>query len=407
LGIGGIPPAQSQELAAALAVKNPVESSDLAVSFAPSSGSIELLINGENFYPRILDDIEAAQSSVHVSEFEVRPSPIGSRFVSALKSKAAEGVEVRLVVDRMGSAVDTVSKEMFDDLVSAGVQVVQNDPVPLDRDGPRGGHRPIDWRFDEVAHFDHRKLFVIDGRTAWVGSAGITSHFADGRYHDVFVRTEGDVVVDLQTVFLTSFRFLGGVLPTDPEGLARYYPPSPNGNNVVPITVRHNVPREGQLGNTDTIAYLFENATRRLDVVSPFNADRSMMERLMAAARRGVAVRFVAPASSNNWATAGAFEHYIPELQAAGVEVWLHPVFPHAKVVLADDRVLVGSTNLDAWALYHNWEIGMLIDDAAVAETFRQRLFDVDVARSEPATPATNPLIRAKNWVLATLGPFI
>jgi cardiolipin synthase len=307
----------------------------------------------------------------------------------------------------MGSAVDTVSREMFDDLVSAGVQIVQNDPVPPDRDGPRGGDRPIDWRFDEVAHFDHRKLFVIDGTTAWVGSAGITSHFADGRYHDVFVCTEGEVVVDLQTVFLTSFRFLGGTLPTDPEQLARYYPPPSNGGGMVPITVRHNVPREGQLGNTDTIAYLLDNAARRLDVVSPFNADRGMMERLMAAARRGVAVRFVAPASSNNWATAGAFEHYIPELQAAGVEVWLHPVFPHAKVVLADDRVLVGSTNLDAWALYHNWEIGMLIDDPAVAETFRQQLFDVDVARSERPVPVTSPLIRAKNWVLATLGPFI
>jgi phosphatidylserine/phosphatidylglycerophosphate/cardiolipin synthase-like enzyme len=120
-----------------------------------------------------------------------------------------------------------------------------------------------------------------------------------------------------------------------------------------------------------------------------------------------VPVRFVAPADSNSWATASAFEHYIPELQAAGVEVWLHPVFPHAKVVLADDRAVVGSTNLDAWALYRNWEIGILVEDAAFADTLERELFDVDVARSSPAVPPSSLLIRGKNWLLAALGPFI
>ena len=175
----------------------------------------------------------------------------------------------------------------------------------------------------------------------------------------------------------------------------------------MPVTVLHNVPEAGHLANTQAIAALIEGAVQRLDVISPYTADRGMIERLMAAARRGVAVRFIAPAHSTSWATAGAFEHYIADLQEAGVEVWLHPVFPHAKVVLADDRVLVGSTNLDAWALYRNWEIGLLVEDRAVAETFRRELFDPDVARSVPAEPPTDPLVRAKNWVLASLGPLL
>jgi cardiolipin synthase len=155
------------------------------------------------------------------------------------------------------------------------------------------------------------------------------------------------------------------------------------------------------------MAALIDGAAQRIDVISPYTADRGMLDRLMAAARRGVSVRFVAPATSNSWATAGAFEHYIADLQAAGVEVWQHPVFPHAKVVLADDNVLVGSTNLDAWALYRNWEIGLLVEDPSVAETFRRDLFDRDIARSTEAQAPTNLLVRAKNLVLAGLGPLI
>ena len=116
--------------------------------------------------------------------------------------------------------------------------------------------------------------------------------------------------------------------------------------------------------NTDVIHHLIDTAQQRLDLVSPSSADRTIFEKMMAASRRGVKVRFVVPAASNNLPTAYALEHYFAQFQEAGVEVWLHPILPHCKVVLADDRVLVGTTNLDAWALYHNWEIGLFFEDA-------------------------------------------
>jgi cardiolipin synthase len=286
------------------------------------------------------------------------------------------------------------------------VRIVQNNAIPLDRDGLMGRKRPVDWRFDETAHADHRKLFVIDGRVAWVGSAGVADHFLDGRYHDVFVRLDGEAVTYLQTIFLTSFRFLGGPLPATDTAFDGFYPPPPAPGSL-PITVLHNVPQEGHLANSDAIANLIDNAAYRLDIVCPYTADRAMIERIAAAARRGVHVRFVAPTESNSWATQGAFEHYIPELQEAGVEIWLHPVFPHAKVMLADDGVVLGSTNLDAWALYRNWEIGILVEDAAFTDTVQRELFDVDIARSSPAEAPRSLIIRAKNRVLAALGPFI
>jgi cardiolipin synthase len=128
---------------------------------------------------------------------------------------------------------------------------------------------------------------------------------------------------------------------------------------------------------------------------------------MMAASRRGVKVRFVVPAASNNPPTAYALEHYFAQFQAAGVEVWLHPILPHCKVVLADDSVLVGTTNLDAWALYHNWEIGLFFEDGGIAETFRTDLFDVDIARSTAAVPPTEPLIRLRDWLFALASPLL
>ena len=84
-----------------------------------------------------------------------------------------------------------------------------------------------------------------------------------------------------------------------------------------------------------------------------------------------------------------ALEHHLQDLQDAGVSVYQHPVLPHAKVILADDRVLVGSTNLDAWALYRNWETSLIFDSPQVAAMFESQLFDPDVAVSSPATPPT------------------
>jgi phosphatidylserine/phosphatidylglycerophosphate/cardiolipin synthase-like enzyme len=69
--------------------------------------------------------------------------------------------------------------------------------------------------------------------------------------------------------------------------------------------------------------------------------------------------------------------------------------------------VVLGSTNLDAWALYRNWEIGILVEDATFADTVQRELFDVDIARSSPAEAPRSLIIRAKNRVLAALGPFI
>ena len=108
---------------------------------------------------------------------------------------------------------------MFTGLAGAGAQIVINDTFPLDRDGLYPDDQTFDWRQDEAGRADHRKLYVIDGATAWTGGAGIEDHFENGGFHDVMVRVTGDVVRQAQAAFLTSFRGHGGPLPTKSRAL--------------------------------------------------------------------------------------------------------------------------------------------------------------------------------------------
>ena len=193
---------------------------DATLDFAWSTAAtIEPWAEGANFFPRIFADVEAARSSVHILMFGWREGDVGKRLAALLERKLADGVQVRVIVDSYGSRPYAEARAMFTGLAAAGAQIVINDEFPLDRDGLYPDDQKLDWRQDEVGRADHRKLYVIDGATAWTGGAGIEDHFENGGFHDVMVRVTGDVVRQAQAAFLTSFRGHGGPLPDRPRSL--------------------------------------------------------------------------------------------------------------------------------------------------------------------------------------------
>jgi cardiolipin synthase A/B len=136
--------------------------------------------------------------------------------------------------------------------------------------------------------------------------------------------------------------------------------------------------------------------------------DRDMIERVLAAARRGVRVRLVVSETSNNKQASAALEHRYPDLIAAGVEIWELPgTVVHAKVVIADDIVSFGTVNLDSWALYRNSEIMMLARSAAAAALFEERLFEPDIARSKRGEPPSGTRERLESWLWDKLTSFL
>jgi cardiolipin synthase A/B len=248
---------------------------------------------------------------------------------------------------------------------------------------------------DNLGRVDHRKLYVIDGKVAWTGGAGIEDHFNDGRFHDVMVRVTGDVVRQAQAAFLDSFRGHGGALPTD---LARCFP-EPEDPGSVPVVLTQVLPG-GFVAASHAIGEQIEQARERLDVMNPYFTDRDMVERILAAAGRGVKVRVVVSEVSNNHSATAALKHRYGDLFAAGVEVWELPgTVVHAKVIVADDVVSFGTVNLDAWALYRNSEIMLTARSAELAALMEERLFEPDIARCTRGEPPSEPRDRLKSWL--------
>jgi cardiolipin synthase len=392
-----ITPGSALAFATGIVAQPSVSRADVALTFAPATvSSLKLMVEGRNFYPAILADIEAATESVHINQYGFKPGKIADWFVPVLEARAKAGVEVRLSVDGIGSAVNGISKPMFIRLAAAGVQIVVHDAAPPDRTGLYPD-RPVDRRNDEIGRVDHRKMYLIDGRVAWIGGAGIEDHFENGKFHDLFVRVEGDVVRQMQALFFASWRYLGGPAPAG--DLDRYFP-APKKKGTTPLTFLLNWPKI-QLHVTAAAADLIGNAKATLDIINPYVGDPTFIDAIVAAANRGVAVRMVIPDAVHGNSTAWAsLAYHYARLLGAGIDVWEYPSLVHAKAIVADDSVLVGTLNLDAWALYRNPEIALHVEDAAVAATFRTDLFDADIALSTAAVVPTDRMTLLKGRIL-------
>jgi cardiolipin synthase A/B len=399
-----VPNDRIREHAERLAAR-PVARGDLALAFDESrAASVDVHVEGRNFYPPLLEDIASAESSVHINQFGFRPGVVGEAFAEALAAKAADGVRVRLVVDQNGTDPEGGSRALYERLTAAGVEVcVVRATKVRSAVGPLGGAGATRWNLAGLGHIDHRKFVIVDGRVGWVGGAGIEDHFQDGRFHDLFVRLAGPVVAQLQLVFIASFRWLGGSIPAaELDGL---FPPLEAGS--IPAVVLHNAPGRYR-PITDAIRQLLTSATETLDVVNPYVTDRGMIRRIEQAARRGVQVRLFVPADANNWACAAAQRFHHKTLLDAGVRILEYPTMLHAKAFVRDgEEVLAGTCNLEAWSLKRFFEINVRIKSSAVAAQFEERFGAPAEAVSGHGRAVDGLQARAKATVFAAISPFL
>jgi cardiolipin synthase len=379
----------------------------LALDFEMSTASsTELLVEGASFFPRMLDDIAAASSSVHVNQFGFKPGTVGDAFAQALAAKAATGIPVRLIIDGRGSDPDGRSRLLYRELAAAGVTVfVVRATAPRVQSGPIGSAGPRRWNLNTLGHFDHRKMLVVDGRIGWVGGAGIEDHFQDGRLHDVFMRVTGPLVNQLQLVFLASLRWLGGAVPrTDLDAL---FPTIDAGPDPVPAVVLHNAPGRFR-PITFAITEMIDGARDNLDIANPYVSDRRMIQRIANAARRGVSVRLFVPANANNWACAAAQQYHHATLLDAGVRMLEYPTMLHAKAFVRDgEDVLLGTCNLEAWSLKRFFEIDIRVRSRELAAQFDDRFASPAERVSDEGRPLTGAKQRAKATAFAAISPLL
>jgi cardiolipin synthase A/B len=384
-----------------------VRRSDLALDFDETlASSAEVHVEGRNFYPLMLRDIEAATSSVHINQFGFRPGVVGDRFADSLLAKAGEGVPVRLVVDRQGSDPDRSSRAFYERLLAGGVEVRVVRATELRAPAqPVVAGTPRQWNLHQLGHIDHRKVVVLDGRVGWVGGAGIEDHFEDGRFHDLFLRLTGSVVSQLQLVFVASFSWLGGAISI--QELGSLFPEHEAEVDPVPARVLHNAPG-ARRPITTAIGDLLDGARETLDVVNPYVTDKGMIRRIENAARRGVRVRLFVPANANNWACAAAQRFHHGTLLEAGVRILEYPTMLHAKAFVRDgEDVLAGTCNLEAWSLRRFFEVNALVRSPALAAQFDERFSAPAELVSTPGRALTTRRERIRGRFFATISPLL
>lgn len=325
----------------------------------------ELLIDGSSFFPRMLEAVEQARRHVWIEIYLFESGEVTTRVIDALTRAVRRGVEVRLLADDYGALkLAAADRER---LQAAGVQLRLYNPLRYHK-----------WMANLFR--DHRKLLVVDGEVAFVTGAGITDDFADPgdptlSWRENAVRIVGPVVRDWQQLFLRVWT-QNAVFPAGE-------PPAP-------------VAGAGMLGRVVSSSRLHEQEIRRSFLnrvqgaaarawfsTAYFVPSRNVLRALRRAAARGVDVRLLLPGPcTDHPAVRHAGRRFYGRLLRHGVRIYEYqPRFLHAKSVLCDDWVSIGSSNLDRWNLRWNLEANQEVDDAGFA-TQVQAMFERDFADS-------------------------
>ena len=166
------------------------------------TGKLHVFTNGSNFYPAALDAIRGAQRSVCLEAYIFHKSEIGRMYVSALAERARAGVEINITLDAFGSV--GARRAFFRPILDAGGRVRRYNGFSL-------------YRILRIDNRTHRELLIVDGKTAFIGGAGIADQWYKGvkgspRWRDTLVRVEGEAVSNLQATFAENWLAASGEL---------------------------------------------------------------------------------------------------------------------------------------------------------------------------------------------------
>ena len=313
-----------------------------------------LLNDGGEFFARMLAAIEEARRYVLLEMYLVRSGAVATRFIDALGRAAGRGARVSVVFDGFGALGLTRADRRR--LLDAGIELRFFNPLRLGN------------RLSNLLR-DHRKLLLADGRVAFVGGAGLTDDFAPGArrgpWRELMVEIQGAVIADWQRAFARTWRRCGPELALVEPPACEAHADGAAGRLSLSEARQRSVLANGVLRRIDS-------ATARAWIMSAyFVPSRRFRKALRRAARRGVDVRLLLPGARTDhpWVRQAARRFY-GKLLRNGVKIFEYqPRMLHAKMILCDDWVSIGSSNLDRWSFRWNLEANQEIADADFANT--------------------------------------
>ncbi|HWR68881.1 MAG TPA: phospholipase D-like domain-containing protein [Desulfomonilia bacterium] len=344
---------------------------------------VTLLSDGQAAYAAMFKAIEGARDHINLETYIIDDDDVGRKFSDLLLKKQAEGVQVNLIYDSVGSF--TTPGAFFQRLRDGGIQVVEFNPInPLKAHG--------NWL---LAHPDHRKILIVDGKTAITGGINISSVYSSRLsgwhkdkgtplpWRDTDVQIEGPAVAEFQKLFLDTWSKQNG-----PELSERdYYPRMKEYGNTL-VRVVGSTP-----GSDNRIMFMvyvaaITFAERSVHLTNAyFIPDDQILDVFMDAGRRGVDVKIILPGTTDSSMALDAARYNYSALLRSGVKIYeRRNALLHAKTAVIDGVwSTVGSTNLDYWSLLSDDEANAVVLSSEFAAEM-ERTFANDLVESHQIT---------------------
>jgi cardiolipin synthase A/B len=351
------------------------------IVFPDRYSDMRIFAKGPELFDDLFSEIKKARQHIHILFYIIKDDKISHEFVSLLKEKAREGIEVRLLVDWVGS---NLKRKTIQSLKNAGVEFAYT-------------HKPkLPFLLYSSQVRNHRKITVIDGHIGYLGGFNIGDEYNDKNpklspWRDYHLKLTGEGAFDLQEEFLRDWHCAMKVNLLQNK---TYFPDLAKG------AIRQQfVPTEGE-ALEDLIATLISEAKHSLIIGTPyFIPSKKVFDHLQAAIRRGVSVTVLVPYKSDHILVKEASYRYLRPLLKDGADVYQYMKgFYHAKVITIDDNICdIGTANFDKRSMFLNYELNCLIYDPSFIKKVKHILTE-DMLNSRKASLADFSRV---NWFLS------
>lgn len=336
-------------------------------SLISHGNAVRLLLNGEEKFPALFEAIENARIHIHLEYYIFTADDLGNRLANLLIQKHQEGVEVRVIVDDVGSNhIGTIPKRFAE----AGIPLLKTLPVT----------------FTSLANSNyrnHRKIAIIDGVIGFMGGINLDERYWNNGKHKLFwrdtaVRIEGPAVKLLQVQFMLGWFFSGG---RDDFGDAKNYfcdVQEPKGNALIAFAASG--PSSSAPFAMEAILLALSQAQKSIRICTPyFIPTEQLTSTLMIAAASGIEVELILPRTSDSFIVQHASFSFLKPLLKRRVRIFLYEKgFIHAKTISIDGSLaFVGTVNMDTRSFYLNFEITSVIYEPQFCENL-ERSFEED-----------------------------
>jgi cardiolipin synthase len=353
-----------------------------------ANNAVKLLINGENKFPEVLKALKEAKNHIHLEYYIYENDEIGRQIEEVLIQKAKEGIDVRFIYDDFGSR--TIRRTLARRLNENGVKAFPFLRIYFIALANRLNYR------------NHRKIIVIDGKTAFVGGINVDDRYINTEtnknktfWRDTHLRIDGPGIQYLQYLFFCDWNFCADEKLHPDE---HFFPPE-NALQVKDkkvVQIAASGPDSGAPAILFSILQAISLATKEILITTPyFIPGESLLDALIIASLGGVSVKLLVPGISDSILVNAAARSYYVDLMKRGVEIYLYTKgFIHAKTMVTDSKIaMVGTANMDSRSFDLNFEVNAIVYDSGIAGELREIFYtdiknaakiDFDVWRKRP-----------------------